>query len=153
MDTSASCYHLPNNKPKTVIITGGANGIGAKTARTYHGHGCNIIIADLPSSSDAANALIASLTEPSRARYHPTNVTSWPDIQALFRETRKAFGQIDIVISNAGIMESKGFFDFEEDEHGDLMEATEAGRVIDINLKGTMNSERWFLAVSPLIGL
>ncbi|KAI4688622.1 uncharacterized protein J4E84_004552 [Alternaria hordeiaustralica] len=39
-------------------------------------------------------------------------------------------------------MESKGFFDFEEDEHGELMEATEAGRVIDINLKGTMNTLR-----------
>ncbi|KAI4651898.1 hypothetical protein J4E93_002094 [Alternaria ventricosa] len=142
MNTSASCYHLPNNKPKTVIITGGANGIGAKTARTYHGHGCNIIIADLPSSSDAANALIASLTEPSRAQYHPTNVTSWHDIQALFRETKKTFGQVDIVVANAGTMESTGFFDFEEDEHGELMEATEASRVIDINLKGTMNTVR-----------
>jgi len=151
MDTSASCYHLPNNKPKTVIITGGANGIGAKTARTYHGHGFNIVIADLPSSSDAANALIASLTEPSRARYHPTNVTSWHDIQALFRETKKTFGQIDIVVANAGTMESKGFFDFEEDEHGELMEATEAGRVIDINLKGTMNSELHCLTSTLLV--
>jgi NAD(P)-dependent dehydrogenase (short-subunit alcohol dehydrogenase family) len=141
MDAGTSCYCLPNGKPKTVIVTGGANGIGARTARTYHSHGCNIIIADLPSSSEAANALITSLPEPSRALYHPTNIVSWGDMQALFRETKNTFGQIDIVIANAGMMESKGFFDFEEDEHGELLEATEAGRVIDVNLKGTMNSE------------
>jgi hypothetical protein len=39
------------------------------------------------------------------------------------------------------MMESKGFFDFEEDEQGELMEAIEAGKIIDVNLKGTMNSE------------
>ena len=141
MATSTSCYRLPDGKPKTVIITGGANGIGAKTAGTYHDHGCNIVIADLPSSNEAANALISSLPEPSRAVYHPTNIVSWSDMQGLFRETKKTFGQVDIVVANAGLMESKGFFDFEEDEQGELMEAIEAGKIIDVNLKGTMNSE------------
>jgi NADP-dependent 3-hydroxy acid dehydrogenase YdfG len=141
MATSTSCYHLPNGKPKTVIVTGGANGIGARTARTYLDHGCNIVIADLPSSSEAASALISSLPEPSRAAYHPTNIVRWSDVQGLFRETKKAFGQVDIVVANAGLMESKAFFDFEEDEQGELMEATEASNIIDVNLKGTMNSE------------
>jgi NAD(P)-dependent dehydrogenase (short-subunit alcohol dehydrogenase family) len=62
-------------------------------------------------------------------------------MQGLFRETKKKFGQVDIVVANAGMMESKGFFDFEEDEQGELMEAIEAGKIIDVNLKGTMNSE------------
>ncbi|CAN9259819.1 unnamed protein product [Alternaria alternata] len=142
MSSTNSCHYLPNGKPKTVIITGSANGIGAKTARTYHEHGCNIVVADLASSSKAANALVSSLPEPSRAIYHPTNIVSWSDMQNLFRETKKTFGQVDIVVANAGLMESKGFFDFEEDEQGELMEAVEAGKIIDVNLKGTMNTLR-----------
>ncbi|KAL1797628.1 hypothetical protein ACET3X_004234 [Alternaria dauci] len=142
MATSNSCHRLPNGKPKTVIITGAANGIGAETARTYHIHGCNIVVADLPSSKEAANTLISSLAEPSRAIYHPTDIVSWSDMQSLFRETKKTFGQVDIVVANAGLMESSGFFEFEEDEQGELMEATEAGKIIDVNLKGTMNTLR-----------
>jgi hypothetical protein len=153
MSTSTSCYHLANGNPKTVIVTGGANGIGAKTARTYYGYGCNIVVADLPSSSEAAIALITSLPEPSRALYCPTNIVGWGDMQDLFRTTKKKFGQIDIVVANAGLMESKGFFDFEEDEHGELKEATEAGRIIDVNLKGTMNSELVVSTNSPELSL
>lgn len=135
-------YQLPKGKPKTVIVTGSAQGIGAQTVRTYHSHGCNVVIADLPSAENAAKSLIASLSDPSRALYHPTNVVIWFDMKALFRETKKKFGQVDIVIANAGMMESKGFFDFEgeEDESGELKEPKESWRVIDVNLKGSMNS-------------
>jgi NAD(P)-dependent dehydrogenase (short-subunit alcohol dehydrogenase family) len=73
--------------------------------------------------------------------YHPTDITSWSDMQRLFRETKSRFGQVDLVVANAGIMESKGFFEFEEDERGELMEDMGAGKVIDVNLKGTMNSK------------
>jgi NAD(P)-dependent dehydrogenase (short-subunit alcohol dehydrogenase family) len=72
--------------------------------------------------------------------YHPTDITNWASMQSLFRETKSRFGQIDIVIANAGLMESEPFFDFEEDSQGELTEPTEAYKVIDVNLKGTMNS-------------
>jgi NADP-dependent 3-hydroxy acid dehydrogenase YdfG len=100
------------------------------------------VIADLPFAKDAAEKLISSLLDTKRAMYHPTNIVEWKDMQALFRETKKRFGQVDIVIANAGLMESKAFFDFEEDEQGELKEPTEAYKIIDVNLKGTMNSEQ-----------
>jgi|TARA_R110002003_G_scaffold20_4_gene1083 NAD(P)-dependent dehydrogenase (short-subunit alcohol dehydrogenase family) len=134
-------FHLPNGRPKTVIVTGGAGGIGAQTIQSYHGLGCNVVIADLPFAKDAAKTLISSLSESGRAMYHPTNITNWEDMRALFRETKKRFGQVDIVVANAGLMESKGFYDFEEDEQGELKEPTEAYKIIDVNLKGTMNSK------------
>jgi NADP-dependent 3-hydroxy acid dehydrogenase YdfG len=95
----------------------------------------------LPFAKDAAEALISSLSDPKRAMYHPTNIINWDDMRALFRETKKRFGQVDIVIANAGLMESKEFFDFEVDESGELKEPTEAYKIVDVNLKGTMNSE------------
>jgi NAD(P)-dependent dehydrogenase (short-subunit alcohol dehydrogenase family) len=137
----SSSFHLPNGAPKTIIVTGGAGGIGAQTIRSYHSAGCNVVIADLPFSKDAAESLISSLSDPARALYHATDITNWDSMRALFRETKKRFDQIDIVVANAGLMESKGFFDFEEDERGELKEQKEAYKVVDVNLKGTMNSK------------
>jgi NAD(P)-dependent dehydrogenase (short-subunit alcohol dehydrogenase family) len=136
----SSSFTLPNGEPKTVIVTGGAGGIGAQTIHTYHSCGCNVVIADLPFAKDAAESLISSLPDPKRAVYHPTDITNWASMQSLFHETKSRFGQIDIVIANAGLMESEPFFDFEEDSQGELTEPTEAYKVIDVNLKGTMNS-------------
>ena len=58
----------------------------------------------------------------------------------MFRRGVDEFGLIDIVIANAGIMESQEFYKFQEDENGELKEPVEAHKVIDVNLKGTMNS-------------
>ncbi|KAH8722494.1 hypothetical protein GQ44DRAFT_829017 [Phaeosphaeriaceae sp. PMI808] len=135
-------FHLPGGAPKTVIVTGGAGDIGAQTIRTYHAAGCNVVIADLPFAQDAANILISSLSDTSRAIYIPTNIVQWEDTKCLFRETKRRFGQIDIVIVNAGVMESKSFFDFEEDDEGELREPSEAYKVVDVNLKGSMNTLR-----------
>lgn len=136
-----SQFHLPDGNPKTVIVTGGAGGIGAQTIRAFHEKGCNVVIADLPFSKDAANQLISSLSEPSRALYCPSNIADWASMRTLFRETKKKFGQVDVVIANAGMMESNSFYDFEEDEGGELLESKDAQRVLDVNLKGTLNSK------------
>lgn len=124
-----------------MIVTGGAGGIGAQTICAYHSAGCNVVIADLPFAKDAAEKFISELSDPRRAMFHATNIINWDDMRALFRETKSRFGQVDVVVANAGLMESKGFYEFEEDEGGELKEPSEAYRVVDVNLKGTMNSE------------
>jgi NAD(P)-dependent dehydrogenase (short-subunit alcohol dehydrogenase family) len=141
MPNTSSSFHLPNGNPKTVIVTGGAGDIGTQTVRAYHSAGCNVVIADLPFTRDAAETLISSLSDSKRTMFYPANIIIWDDMQSLFKETKKYFGQIDIVVANAGLMESQGFFDFEEDDAGELREPAEAYKVIDVNLKGTMNSK------------
>lgn len=133
-------FTLPSGRPKTVIVTGGAGDIGAQAIRAFHAYGCNVVIADLPFTQSAAESLIASLGSSDRVLYHKTDITNWQAMLSLFKTAREKFGQIDIVIANAGLMESKGFFDFEEDENGELREPTEAYKVVDVNLKGSMNS-------------
>lgn len=135
-----STFSLPSGRPKTVIVTGGAGGIGAQTIRAFHAHGCNVVVADLPFAKSAAESLIASLGISDRAIFYETDITDWQMMRGLFRTARTRFGQIDIVIANAGLMESKPFFEFEEDEKRELLESTESYRVIDVNLKGSMNS-------------
>lgn len=126
---------------QTVIITGAANGIGAETARLFLQHGANVVIADLPASRSAAEDLIATLS-PDRAIFIPVDILVWSDMLTLFKKTKEIFGRIDIVIANAGIMESQHLFHIPTDPNNndDPIEPKEHHKVIDINLKGTLNT-------------
>lgn len=129
---------------KTAIITGAANGIGAETARLFNTHGANVVIADLERTRSTAETLIASMVDPSRAMFVPTNTIEWNQMTHLFRSTVDKFGSVDMMVANAGVMESNPVLDSEDlvDEEGELKESVEAFKVIDINLKGTLNTLR-----------
>ncbi|KAI5461488.1 hypothetical protein BGZ63DRAFT_356444 [Mariannaea sp. PMI_226] len=128
-----------NLTDKTVIVTGGANGIGLETALQYHANGANVVIGDLASTRKAANEAISRFSDASRVLFVPVDITLWDSVRDLFASARKRFGTVDIVIANAGTMESCGFFDFNVDENGELKDDN-FGRIIDVNLKGTMNT-------------
>jgi len=130
--------YLSDLHSKTAIITGGAGGIGAETVRLFHEHGANVVIADLPFARASAELLVASLS--SRVVFIPTDISDWKSMLSLFAQAKKKFGTIEIVVANAGLMETRHFYDFELDESGDLKESIESSTVIDVNLKGTMNS-------------
>ncbi|EED13501.1 short chain dehydrogenase/reductase, putative [Talaromyces stipitatus ATCC 10500] len=128
---------------KTTIITGGANGIGAETVRFLNAQGANIVIADLERTRPSAETLIQSLQYPQCALFVGMNILVWREIKALFAECTKHFGKVDIVVANAGIMESVPLFDIGDvDEEGELRESAEGFRVIDVNIKGTINTLR-----------
>lgn len=133
---------LSQSANKTVLITGGARGIGAATASLFNHHGANVVIADLAQFQEATEHLISStFTNPQRAIFVPGNIVEWAQLTSCFKAAIERFGEIDIVVANAGIMESSPVLDVDSvDEYGDLRENTEAGRVIDVNLKGTLNS-------------
>ena len=83
---------------KTAIVTGGASGFGAGIVRKFASEGAKVMIADL--NIDLANSLAKELGDHVRAL--KTNVTNRTDIKALAEATIEAFGQIDILINNAG---------------------------------------------------
>ncbi|KUJ24010.1 NAD(P)-binding protein [Mollisia scopiformis] len=138
IERNPSVFHVL--KSKTAIITGGANGIVAEVVRLFHSHGANVVIADLLSTKTAAETLISSLS--SRVVFIPTDILTWQSMVSLFNQTVSLFGSVELVVANAGMMESKPYYEFEEDENGDLKEPKESYRVIDVNLKGTMNTLR-----------
>jgi NADP-dependent 3-hydroxy acid dehydrogenase YdfG len=127
---------------KTVIVTGGAGGIGAATARVFNQHGANVVVADIPASKERAEQLVATFPYPRNALFIPVDILNWKQMNHLFRETIKKFGAIDTVVANAAIMEKTETLDVETtDSDGNLLESTGAFEVIDVNLKGTLNSE------------
>lgn len=134
--------NLKELEGKTVIVTGAAGGIGAETARIYHHYGANVVLADLERMRSSAEAVVASLRDSRRATFAPVDILQWSQMQTLFRTTKEKFGRIDVVVANAGVMESSQVLECEDlDENGDLKEPTEAYKIIDINLKGTLNSK------------
>ncbi|KAJ5945095.1 hypothetical protein N7516_005263 [Penicillium verrucosum] len=139
---------------RTVIITGGAGGIGAATAKVFNEHGANVVLADIHAVKDQAQNVIASLPHPRKATYIPVDVLNWQQMNELFQRTVEAFGDIHIVVANAAIMESTETLCMENmDNGGNLRESEEAFRVIDVNLKGTLNSISPALSSLPSLAL
>ncbi|KAM0581717.1 hypothetical protein ACHAP6_009054 [Verticillium nonalfalfae] len=125
---------------RTVIVTGAARGIGAATATLFNEHGALVCITDLPGRKADAQALIVSMKHPENAIFAPASVTDWTALMHVFKTTLSRFGAIHMVVANAGIMESSPVLDVSVDDAGDPIESTEANRVLDVNLKGTLNS-------------
>jgi 3-hydroxybutyrate dehydrogenase len=89
-------------KDKVAFITGSASGIGKEIAILFAQEGAAIVIADL--NKQAADATAAELKEAgAQAIGVGVDVTSEEQVDAAVEEAAKAFGGIDILISNAGI--------------------------------------------------
>ena len=93
---------MPRLEDKVAFITGAASGIGREIANEFARQGAKIAIADLnKSAADLAAAEIGKAG--ARAIGVAVDVTSESQVDAAVQATIKAFGNIDILISNAGI--------------------------------------------------
>ncbi len=91
-------------KDKVAIVTGGAAGIGAGTVQRLHEEGAKVVIADL--QVDKGEALAARLG--SATRFIRTDVTQEADIEAAVALAQSAFGGLDVMVNNAGILGAVG---------------------------------------------
>lgn len=108
---------LSTLKDRTIIITGGASGIGAAACTLAHAHGAKVVIADV--QVEAGQALQSTLG--SRAIFHETDVSSWSAVLSLFETAYSHFGSIDVVCSNAGMTDALNNF-FAGDRRGGQVE-------------------------------
>ncbi|CAG4923407.1 unnamed protein product [Acidocella sp. C78] len=113
---------------KTAIISGGASkkGIGLATARLFAEHGARVAILDLDqgASDEAAASLGASHLGVA------CDVTDRAACDEAARRVLAAFGQVDILINNAGITEPLRLLE---------IEARNWQRVLDVNLTGVFH--------------
>lgn len=113
---------------RRAVVTGGASGLGAATARRFHAEGAMVCIADLDGA--AAAALAAELG--GTAFGMTCEVSSATDCAVLVAEAERRFGgPLDIFLANAGM----GFA-------GNLLEADvdRIRRVVDVNVTGSILS-------------
>jgi NAD(P)-dependent dehydrogenase (short-subunit alcohol dehydrogenase family) len=99
-----------SSKGKTLIITGGGSGIGAATALSFAKSGARaIIITGRTEKSLAASvAAIKALGLSCEARYFVADAVDAPRVEAIFSAVSAEFGQIDVVVSNAGYLPDHG---------------------------------------------
>ena len=119
-------------KNSTFIVTGGASGLGAATARTIAQAGGNVVIADV--NADAGNALAKELD---RARFIKTDVTAEADGKAAVALALKEFGGLQGLINCAGIAIGEKTVG-KEGPHA----LASFSRVVTINLIGSFNMIR-----------
>jgi len=89
---------------KVAVITGGASGIGAGTARRFVEEGASVVIADL--QRDAGEELVAELGD--GACFIRCDVTIEDDIAAAIDRAVAEFGCLDVMFNNAGIVGATG---------------------------------------------
>lgn len=111
---------------KTVLISGGARGIGAETARLMCAEGANIVIGDI--LEEVGADLVASLVaDGHQARFLRLDVTQPADWDAAVALAVADFGKLDVLVNNAGIFLG---VDFEEATMEDW------NRISSINMGG-----------------
>lgn len=94
---------MPNRLPnKVAVISGGASGIGAATARLFAAEGACVIVADVQEPLDPQ---LASLIDASsdRIRFIKCDVSIEDDVAAAIEAAVTAFGKLDTVVACAGV--------------------------------------------------
>lgn len=125
---------------KTVLITGASRGIGADTARVFAAAGANVAL--MARGTDAITALAAEIG--AQAIALPCDVSDYGQVADAVRQTVDAFGGVDVLIGNAGVVEPIA--------HLATADPEAWGQVIDINLKGVFYGMRAVLPVMQAAG-
>ncbi|KXP01187.1 SDR family oxidoreductase [Tsukamurella tyrosinosolvens] len=120
-----STDHLVQLDGALVVVTGGARGIGAATARLFAQHGARVVLGDV--DLDVAEATAATLPGARAARLDVTDRDSWAALIA------DLDAPIDVLVNNAGVM-PLGHFEEESETTTDL--------ILDVNVRGMLNGMR-----------
>ncbi|HYK74380.1 MAG TPA: 3-oxoacyl-ACP reductase FabG [Pseudoneobacillus sp.] len=86
---------------KVALITGGANGIGNVTAKTFLQEGAKVVISDF--NQEAGQIALQELEGYGHVTFLHANVTETAQVKAMVQGVLDTFGRIDILINNAGI--------------------------------------------------
>ncbi len=111
------------------LVTGGASGLGAATARRLHHLGARVVLVDL--AEEVGTALAAELGD--RATYVPADVTDAAAVADAV-DTARAQGELRVAVSCAGVGWASRIFTREGPHELELFQ-----RVVAINLTGTFN--------------
>jgi len=111
---------------KSVVITGGASGIGLSSAMRFAKEGARVAIFDCNEK-----AIGATLAEHPELTGVPVDVRNVADLEQAFQQAAETNGPVDILVANAGVSERVSFLDIPVDQWR---------RILDVNLTGVFLS-------------
>ena len=113
---------------KVVIITGASSGVGEATARRLGASGAKLMLA--ARREDRLKDLVAAIEKTGgTVAYRVTDVADRAQVQALADATLEAYGHIDVLVNNAGLMPMSPL---------DHIKVDDWDQIIDVNLKGVL---------------
>lgn len=119
---------------RVAIVTGAGQGLGRTHALALAGYGARVLVNDLggPDGVSAnAEAVAAEIREAGgEAIANGANVADFDQVQAMVQQAMDKWGQVDILINNAGILRDKSFL---------KMSMEDFRLVIDVHLIGSAN--------------
>ena len=127
MDNTTEVIH-PELRGRTVVITGGAKGIGYSTAQAFARQGARVALLDMDAAAlEAAVASLAATGTGAQAMAVQASVTDADAVERAFAQVAETWGGIDVLVNNAGISANKPTLEVTVDEWR---------RAVDINLTG-----------------
>jgi len=118
-------------KDKTVIITGGSEGVGAATARLFAAAGANLML--VARGKRNLEAIAEELRDKTRVEIFAMDVSDTEACVDVFKKAQFEFGRVDVLINNAG---------FHKRGAVESVDADDLGRMIDVNLKAPIMLSR-----------
>jgi len=111
-------------KDKTVIITGGSEGVGAAAARMFADAGANLML--VARGKKNLEAIARELRDRTRVETFAMDVADADACVDLFKKANFEFGRVDVLVNNAG---------FHQRGPLESVDAVDLGRMIDVNLR------------------
>lgn len=119
---------MNNIENKVVVITGASSGLGEATARLLAKKGAKVALG--ARRTEKLEAIVHDIrAEGGQAEFIGMDITKPQEVQALIEKALSAFGQIDVLVNNAGLMSIAPLSELKVDEWN---------RMIDINIKGVL---------------
>jgi 3-oxoacyl-[acyl-carrier protein] reductase len=127
----------PHSTPtgQVAVVTGASRGIGAAIARRLAGDGYAVVVNYAGNAEEASGVVRAIELEGGRAIAVQADVSDTAAVRALFDEAVRAYGRVDVLVNNAGIMPAA---------LPQLAQTDDAtfDRLFAVNVKGTFNTLR-----------
>jgi NAD(P)-dependent dehydrogenase (short-subunit alcohol dehydrogenase family) len=123
---------------RTVIITGAGGGLGRAYALAFAAEGANVLVNDI--RLDAAEAVAAEVRAAGgKALANHGDITSVAGAQAIVDAAVAAFGEVHVLVNNAGILRDRMFLSLSEDDWDAVMRVHLRGHFCLANVLG----RRW----------
>ncbi|ACJ30082.1 MULTISPECIES: SDR family oxidoreductase [Shewanella] len=122
-------------KDKVVVITGGAGGLGYAMAENLAAAGAKLALIDV--DQEKLEKACANLGATTEVQGYALDITDEEDVFSGFQFIKEDFGQVNVLINNAGILRDGLMLKAKEGQVIDRMSFDQFQSVINVNLTGT----------------